>query len=114
MIEEAARRMPLAAWHAAPAEAIPLPDESVDLALSSLSFHHWTDQAKGLREIGRVLRPGGWFCLTDQTMPGWLARLLRSRSSTAARIRGLIRDAGLSGKSERTWGRFIFIELAQK
>jgi ubiquinone/menaquinone biosynthesis C-methylase UbiE len=59
------------------AEALPLPDASVDLVLSTLSFHHWHDQAAGVREIARVLRPGGHFILADFTMPrilGWATR----------------------------------------
>ena len=45
------------------AEALPQDSASVDLAMSTVSFHHWTDQAAGLREIFRVLRPGGLFVL---------------------------------------------------
>jgi len=39
--------------------AMPYPDESVDLVISSLSMHHWEDPAAGLGDIVRVLRPGG-------------------------------------------------------
>jgi len=42
-------------------EVLPLEDASVDLALSTISFHHWQDQAAGVREVARVLRPGGSF-----------------------------------------------------
>ena len=43
------------------ADVADLPHESgsVDLVVSSLSLHHWEDRASGLREIARVLRPGG-------------------------------------------------------
>jgi SAM-dependent methyltransferase len=34
-------------------------DGSFDLAVSTLSMHHWADPTAGLTEIGRVLRPGG-------------------------------------------------------
>src|SRR5437879_4726343 len=52
----------------AAAEALPYPDQTADLVLSSLSFHHWAAQQKGLQEIARVLRPAGWFCLADHTI----------------------------------------------
>lgn len=51
--------MPEATFYVGMAESIPLPGNSVDLVFSTLSFHHWSDQMKGLREIVRVLRPGG-------------------------------------------------------
>ena len=38
---------------------LPLPDESVDLVISTLSLHHWTDPAGVLAEIDRVLVTGG-------------------------------------------------------
>ncbi len=38
--------------------SLPFPDGSFDLVVSTLSMHHWADQAAGLAEIGRVLRPG--------------------------------------------------------
>ncbi len=41
------------------AEALPLPDESVDVIVSRGSFYFWQDRVQGLREAWRVLRPGG-------------------------------------------------------
>ena len=41
------------------ADAIPLPDASVDLVLLYLVWHHVPDHAAAAAEIRRVLRPGG-------------------------------------------------------
>ena len=41
------------------AESIPLPDASVDVVVSRGSFYFWQDRAQGLREVWRILRPGG-------------------------------------------------------
>lgn len=40
----------------ASAERLPLPDASVDVALTVFSDHHWGDRAAGLRELARVAR----------------------------------------------------------
>ncbi|MFH0910275.1 MAG: class I SAM-dependent methyltransferase [Planctomycetota bacterium] len=41
------------------AESIPLPDGSVDAVVSRGSFYFWKGRAQGLREVWRILRPGG-------------------------------------------------------
>jgi ubiquinone/menaquinone biosynthesis C-methylase UbiE len=41
------------------AEDMPLPDNSVDLVFSRGSVFFWKDPAQGIREVQRVLRPGG-------------------------------------------------------
>jgi len=56
------------------AEALPFPDESFDVVTTTLSFHHWSDQREALREVRRILRPGGTFALADVSiddLPGW-------------------------------------------
>ena len=37
--------------------ALPLRSASFDAAFSTYSFHYWGDQASGIREVARVLRP---------------------------------------------------------
>jgi ubiquinone/menaquinone biosynthesis C-methylase UbiE len=46
-------------WYEAPAEAMPLPDGSFDLVLCSLGLQFFEDKEQGLREMRRVLAPGG-------------------------------------------------------
>ena len=113
MVSQANRLCPGAAFKLAPAELLPLPDESADIVLSSISFHHWADQKKGLREIARVLRPGGLFCLADHTM--LLSKLWSERVKTRRQIRALMMGAGLAvRKCQRLPVRFVLITLAQK
>jgi ubiquinone/menaquinone biosynthesis C-methylase UbiE len=45
--------------------ALPYPDGSFDLVVSSLSQHHWTNVEGGVRELRRVLRPGGQLWVYD-------------------------------------------------
>ena len=46
-------------------EAVPFPDQSLDLVISTLSLHHWTHPVKVLDEIERVLKPGGTYYIFD-------------------------------------------------
>jgi len=41
------------------AEDIPLPEGSCDAVVSRGSFYFWQDRAQGLREVYRILAPGG-------------------------------------------------------
>ena len=41
------------------AEQLPFPDDAFDAALAQLVVHFMTDPVRGLREMGRVTRPGG-------------------------------------------------------
>jgi trans-aconitate methyltransferase len=43
--------------------ALPLPSASVDLFAINAALHHMPNPSTVLREIDRVLKPGGWFAL---------------------------------------------------
>ena len=51
--------------------ALPFPDASFDLVVSTMSMHHWDDPSAGLADIARVLRPGGRALIWD-LKPGGL------------------------------------------
>jgi SAM-dependent methyltransferase len=55
------------------AEALPLPDKSVDAALTVLAVHHWADRPAALAEIRRVTRRRAVFFTHDPDATfGWL------------------------------------------
>jgi len=49
----------------ASAESLPFDEGSFDAVVSTGSIHHWRDQAAGLAEVYRVLKPGGWGLIYD-------------------------------------------------
>jgi ubiquinone/menaquinone biosynthesis C-methylase UbiE len=93
MVEVARRLSPTVTFHVGLVEALPLPDASVDLALSTASFHHWHHQATGVREIARVVRPGGHFILADVVLPSWLLRFLGGGRGLPASARAALLTA---------------------
>src|SRR5438445_13379759 len=110
MIEKAKLLTPNATFFTGMAEALPLQDASVDLALSTTSFHHWQDQAAGIREIVRVLRPGGYFILVDVSLPDWLLGVFRlKRIHSPAQLRTMFIQAGLHVQAQQTlaWRRWL-------
>ncbi|HFC03386.1 MAG TPA: class I SAM-dependent methyltransferase [Nitratifractor salsuginis] len=87
------------------AEEIPLPDESVDFALIVTTICFVDDPRKALREIRRILRPGGWVIVgfVDRDTPLGRYYLEHRNESrfyapatffSAKEVAGLLREAG--------------------
>ncbi len=115
MISVARRLAPSVSFHVASAESIPVAAASIDLALSAISFHHWGNQLQGLHELARALRPGGYLCLADITMPRWVSKLGHSTAQRPAAIRRLIDQAGLELQVQRLiLARVIIVAVAVK
>ncbi|VUT02758.1 putative methyltransferase YcgJ [Klebsiella spallanzanii] len=52
------------------AESLPFTDASFDVVISRYSAHHWHDVGQALREVKRVLKPGGVMIIMDVMSPG--------------------------------------------
>ena len=62
-------------WIEADALRLPFPDESFDLVTSAFGFRNLADYDAGLREIVRVLKPGGQCGILEFSEPaGWLGK----------------------------------------
>lgn len=66
MLAIARRRLPEDAMlQVASADALPFPDASFDIVVTTNAFHFFRAPDAALREISRVLRPGGAVVVTD-------------------------------------------------
>lgn len=90
------------------AHRLPFPDGCFDRIIASEVVEHLPDDARAIRELARVLRPGGTLAVT---VPAWLAETVcwklsseyhapfveggHLRIYTEASMRGLLADAGL-------------------
>jgi len=116
MLAVARRLDPAIEWLDGRAEALPLPDASVDAVVSQFGLMFFDDRVAALREMWRVLRPGGRLavavCDAVERSPGYgaLATLLHELFGApvadafrapfaigdAALLAGLARQAGLA------------------
>jgi len=108
MVEQATGLMPTGApihFQQATAEALPFADGQFDLVFSTMTFHHWADQRKGVTEVARVLAPDGRWLLADFVGRGLVrtvTQLLRlHRFFDREGLDSFIADAGLVVVAER-------------
>jgi SAM-dependent methyltransferase len=84
---------PTESVHALPHEdltRLSYPDASFDLVLHSETLEHVPDLAAALREIHRVLRPGGWQLFTIPRLPGVATTFPRARLAPDGAIEVLV------------------------
>jgi ubiquinone/menaquinone biosynthesis C-methylase UbiE len=94
---------PIVGFAQADVLAIPLADNSVDLAICNGVFPHFNDKVKALEEIARVLRNNGRLVICHTMSRTMLNQLHQSVGGVIAndflppefQLRGLIKQAGL-------------------
>jgi ubiquinone/menaquinone biosynthesis C-methylase UbiE len=94
---------PIVGFARADVLTIPLPDNSVHLAICNSAFPHFSDKVRALKEIARVLRNNGRMIICHTMSREMLNRLHQSIGGAVAndllpdefQLRGLIKQAGL-------------------
>jgi ubiquinone/menaquinone biosynthesis C-methylase UbiE len=75
----------------ADAEHLPLQNGSFDIAISIGVLHHTSDTVRGIREIHRLLKPGGLAVIMlyrSGNPKWWMTRLLRAYSRVVDSVKG--------------------------
>lgn len=109
----------------APADAQPFEDATFDLVTCRIAPHHFPDLPAFVREVARVLRPGGVFVLGDTTVPDddpeaadWQNGVEKERDPSHVANRSprewetLCADAGLAVTDRDATGGSIAIPLS--
>jgi ubiquinone/menaquinone biosynthesis C-methylase UbiE len=94
---------PIVGFAQADVLAIPLADNSVDLAICNSVFPHFNDKVRALKEIARVLRNNGRLVICHTMSRAMINQLHQSAGGVIAsdllpdesQLRGLIKQAGL-------------------
>ena len=69
MLDVARRKAPALTWEQGNALALPYPDASFDAATVGFGARNFSDLPQGLREMARVVRPGGRVVVLEITTP---------------------------------------------
>ena len=93
-------------------EAIPLPDQSVDVIISNCVINLSVDKDAVLREAFRVLKPGGRFAVSDVVIRGDVpAEVRRSMELWVGCVAGALRDDEYASKLEAAGFEAVDVEL---
>jgi SAM-dependent methyltransferase len=102
MVQRARRRFrgcDRLALHLASVEALPLVEASVDKACSVNNLYFWPDPAAGMRELARVVRPGGRLAIAFEPpaeLRKWPGHRFGFRLFEEGEVRRLMEEAGFS------------------
>ena len=118
-------------WYETAAESVPLPDDSFDVIFCGLGLQFFTDKGAALREMRRVLKPGGRVYLSTAVPNAFMDVLDRaiarnvSKEASAfvravfslndpAELQALLTDAGFASVATRVHTRDIQLPPARE
>jgi arsenite methyltransferase len=86
-------------FHEADGAGLPFPDESLDAVFANMYLHHTPDPLAAIREMARVLRPGGRLVITDmdEHTHAWLKEEMADvwQGFARAQVRDWFQQTGL-------------------
>ncbi len=88
----------------ASAERLPFADSYFDKVYTTMALHHFSDLDGALREIGRVLRPGGSFVVLEVEPDSGLGSLFRFFGKVIGDHMGMLSREQLQGRLESVGG----------
>ncbi len=100
-VRAAAERLPVA-FEVADAEALPFPDASFDVVLSTFGVMFTANQAQAARELMRVCRPGGTIGLANWTPEGFIGHVFKTIGKYVPPAPGV--------KSPALWGKRAYLD----
>jgi len=93
-------------------EAIPLPDDAVDVVISNCVINLSTDKDAVLREAFRVLKPGGRFAVSDVVVRGEVsADVRRNMELWVGCVAGALEDQDYAAKLRRAGFADVEIDI---
>lgn len=122
-VESMKREFPAIKSSVASAERLPFPDSYFDKVYTTMALHHFSDLDTALREVARVLKPGGSFVILEVEPGSGLGSLFRLFGRVTGEKMVLMDEAQLStrlgashdfkvGKTARHGARYI-IQLSR-
>lgn len=100
------------------AQRLPFSDESFDRILVVDALHHFGDQSGAIRELLRILKPGGRLVIEEPDITHWRVKLvalfenlalMHSHMHTTAEISKMVQTCGVQVQVERDDGFTVWV-----
>jgi len=87
MLVQAAKNCPQMSFQRTRCDKLPFADQSFDVLIACMAYHHFDNREGFAREAARVLKPGGVLYIADPRFP-WLVRKLLNGIARIVRVAG--------------------------